>query len=147
MSQTTRLQASCMCGLNRLQLTVPSKSIGYYQCHCSLCRKQSGGASNMATLLKKHQLHWLPQRVNSFHKASGFTSVFCAQCGTSLPNQVGSSDYVWMPLGIIDDDFVGVAKAHVCLASAWPWLVRTEADCAWQQTPHTLDELYLALHG
>ena len=139
------LHASCLCGRNRVRLHLPSLTVPYYQCHCSLCRKQSGTGSNLATLLLDSQVQWLSQHTHSYRKDSGFYVQFCRECGTGLPNRIGNSAYVWLPLGTVDDEFAGKLQAQVCLASQWPWAATSAAACQWDHVPSSIEALYQGL--
>lgn len=141
------LRASCLCGRNRLDVHVAQAVLPYYQCYCSLCRKASGTGSNLATLLHKQQVIWHEENTQTYRKDSGFCHVFCGHCGVSLPNVLGDSDYVWLPLGIVDSPFLGIHKVDVCLASIWSWYKSNPTAVAYQSTPESLDVLYQTLQA
>jgi hypothetical protein len=48
---------SCLCGHVQFEIAVEAPKL--YQCHCSLCRKQSGTSSNAATFVDKNLFSWL----------------------------------------------------------------------------------------
>ena len=51
------LRGSCLCGGVRFEITGRVSGIG--QCHCSLCRKASGTASNAVLLTSTRSFRWV----------------------------------------------------------------------------------------
>jgi hypothetical protein len=51
------MRGSCLCG--DVEFEILGRLPKLYQCHCSLCRKQSGAASNAATIVDAHQMNWV----------------------------------------------------------------------------------------
>ena len=94
-----------------------------YQCHCSLCRKQSGAASNAATIVDATQLTWLKghDRIKSWIKARGFRSDFCVECGSPVPNLLRDKPYYWVPAGLLDSTGMSEIRIHLHLASKASW--------------------------
>jgi len=94
-----------------------------YQCHCSLCRRQSGAASNAATIVPVAQFFWLAgeQLIKRWQKPSGMSSHFCGECGSPVPNVLsGHSCLVWVPAGLLGKVESKVV-AHLCWASRADW--------------------------
>ncbi len=83
----------CLCGGIEYELTGLSGNI--YQCHCTLCRKQGGSSSNSGTVVPMNQLTWLKGEGNikTWVKETGFTSSFCENCGSLVPNLLRKLDY------------------------------------------------------
>ena len=75
-----------------------------YKCYCTLCQKQSGTASNAATIVRQDNFKWVSglDAITKWQKESGFNSHFCSTCGTPVPNPIGT-DLMWIPLGLIGD--------------------------------------------
>lgn len=51
------LNGQCLCGSVQFQLALNNIEL-IYQCHCSLCRKQSGTHANHASMLKVENFAW-----------------------------------------------------------------------------------------
>ena len=96
-------KGSCLCGA--ITFSVAGLSGKIYQCHCSLCRKQGGSASNTGTIVPVSQLQWLSgeEHIKCWRKDTGFKSCFCNNCGAPVPNQLRGMDYYWVPVGALDD--------------------------------------------
>lgn len=111
----------CLCG--DVAFTVRGVPRGLYQCHCSLCRRQSGAASNAAFVVPAERLAWTHGQdgVRSYRAPTGFRSDFCGRCGSPVPNPVGHSPYVWIPAGLLDDLAGARVVMHLHLGSRAGW--------------------------
>ena len=94
-----------------------------YHCHCSLCRKQSGTGANSATLVNETLFEWVSgiDSIGTFRKDSGFTSSFCISCGSPVPNKVGNSSFIWIPLGLLDETPIIKKRLGFCINSKSNW--------------------------
>lgn len=96
------MRGTCLCE------TVSFEIIGeppkLYQCHCSLCRKQGGSVSNTAMIVAADRFRWLTgeDRIGSFVKPTGFRSDFCTVCGSTVPNPLRDTGYLWVPSGMFE---------------------------------------------
>lgn len=115
------ISGSCLCGHVRFSLLTPPQK--YYRCHCSLCRKQTGTGHNLATLVPAGQFQWHPENgaIGSWSKASGYRNDFCTACGSTVPNTLRNQPYVWVPVGLLDDDVALTCAADYCTADAMSW--------------------------
>lgn len=131
---------SCLC--NEVKFSVTNEINTVYHCHCSLCRKQTGTGANAATLVNKDKFEWLSglELVRTYKKETGFTSSFCSQCGSPVPNLVGTTDFMWIPLGLLDKDIVVLKKLNFCIVSKSNWVNTVDADESYDELP-TLNEL------
>lgn len=114
------MKGNCLCGAVEYEIQNFSGKI--YQCHCTLCRKQSGSASNSGAVVSLDDFKWLKGHENTvtWVKESGFTSSFCKSCGSPVPNQLRTYDFYWLPVGCLEgDDFKVVS--NICLDSKAPW--------------------------
>jgi len=96
------MNGKCNCG--KVSFEVASTLSSMYKCYCTLCQKQSGTASNAATIVAESDFKWLTgeDAVTVWKKESGFNSHFCSTCGSPVPNPIGKG-YVWIPLGLIEN--------------------------------------------
>ena len=115
------MRGQCLCGA--VQFEVSATSLGLYRCHCSLCRRQSGTASNLATIVSNSQFRWIAgeDKITSWQKASGFRSDFCSVCGSTVPNPLRTINRTWIPAGLLDEraDLEVVADIHLGSRAAW----------------------------
>lgn len=100
------MKGSCLCGDVRYEVFVDQLKM--YQCHCDLCRKQSGTASSCGAVVAASQFRWLSgeEQIHKWEKETGFTSHFCAQCGSSVPNAFKGRPFYWVPVGALEGDHI-----------------------------------------
>ena len=114
------MKGSCLCGSIEFSISATSNNI--YQCHCSLCRKQGGSASNSGMVIPLSHLVWIKgeSHIKSWVKDSGFRSDFCSNCGSPVPNQLRGLDYYWIPVGSLEDGpFNIVANLYTDSKATW----------------------------
>ncbi|HKX59081.1 MAG TPA: GFA family protein [Steroidobacteraceae bacterium] len=111
------VRGSCLCGEVRFAVSGPFPKL--YQCHCSLCRKQGGSVSNTGLIVAAGNFRWLAgeEGLGRWQRSSGFRSWFCARCGSTVPNPLRDTGYVWVPAGSLDDDAPLEIVAQLFLAS------------------------------
>ncbi|WP_444919432.1 GFA family protein [Microbulbifer sp. CnH-101-G] len=115
------MNGKCLCGAVEFQLDEPLP--GLYQCHCSLCRKLSGSASDAAMFIGRDQFRWVRglDKISSYRKPSGYRSDFCSHCGSSVPHLMSNTTHFWVPAGLLDSDFRGKVMAHLYVDSKAHW--------------------------
>lgn len=108
-----------------------------YQCHCSLCRMQSGTASNLGTIITAARFEWLggTEHIRRYVKPSGFTSEFCSHCGSPVPNQLRGQDYFWVPVGCLEAGASVEIVSHLCVASKAEWDSITSGPVQYEGVP------------
>lgn len=124
-----KLHGSCLCGSVEFSVTDINRNM--YQCHCTLCRKQGGSASNSATIVPLQQVEWLKgkDKIHSWVKDTGFRSDFCSICGSAVPNPLRGMDYYWIPVGTLDDaPFTMAANIYVGSKASWGVVATTGAQ-------------------
>jgi len=114
------MMGCCLCGTVKFEAKV--KTLKIYQCHCSLCRKQTGTASSTGSIIHTDNLKWLSgeDKISKWVKDTGFTSHFCSTCGSPVPNKFRGSPYYWVPAGLIESDNIEVVtNIFVCDVAKW----------------------------
>lgn len=101
MSQT----GSCMCGAVRFTITVPVTETA--ACHCTMCRKWSGGVF-MALQLPADAVHFdNADAIRTFVSSPWAERAFCGICGSNLFYRVTAEGpmqgEIHMALGVLDD--------------------------------------------
>lgn len=118
-------RGSCLCGKVRYEIT---GSIGIFQyCHCSRCRKFSGSAHASNLMVKPEQFKWLSGEslLGRYEPEDTkyFATVFCTQCGSSLPWLEKTQKTVLVPAGTLDDDPPMLPQQSVFYASKAKWYI------------------------
>uniref|UniRef100_A5WH64 Glutathione-dependent formaldehyde-activating, GFA n=1 Tax=Psychrobacter sp. (strain PRwf-1) TaxID=349106 RepID=A5WH64_PSYWF len=118
------MQGKCLCGNTEFSCDVSTTPLKIYQCHCSLCKKQSGSSANSATIIEATHFQWTKRHnIKIWKKPTGFSAHFCGECGCPVPNDFAGK-YVWIPVGLLEmaDRSVTVeVVANFCLSSKSDW--------------------------
>lgn len=139
------LGGSCLCGDVRFEVTGPFPKL--YQCHCSLCRKQGGSASNTGLIVASDRFRWVTGEgsIGQWQRSTGFRSWFCKRCGSTVPNPLRDTGYAWVPAGALDADGTLEIGAQLFLESRTGW-DRPRTDGLQYEGAPTLTELIALLH-
>lgn len=115
------MRGQCLCGIVAFEIDAPSLRL--YRCHCSLCRKQSGTESNLATIVSNHRFRWLSgeNKIASWQKATGFRSDFCSVCGSPVPNPLRSTRKTWIPAALLEEQARLEVAADISVTSRATW--------------------------
>lgn len=127
---------SCLCGSIRFE--IDAEVVNLYQCHCSLCRKQSGSYSNAATIIEDSKFRFVhgSNSIRSWVKETGFRSDFCSSCGSPVPNPLRATHYYWVPAGLLDESASIKVVAHFCLASKAGWAPSPSLNESYNELPN-----------
>jgi hypothetical protein len=144
--QKVAVCGSCLCGDVRFEVAAPFPML--YQCHCSLCRKQGGSVSNTGMIVTAEKFRWLAGEdlIGKWQRPTGFRSHFCRNCGSTVPNPLRDTGYVWVPSGLLDDDAPLVIGAQLFLESKQCW-DQPSAKGMQHATEPGLAKLIAFLHG
>ena len=115
------IRGSCLCGEVRFEYARSVTQVG--MCHCSLCRKVSGTASNATIVVPETDFKWIAgeelRRV--YTRPTGWKTTFCANCGSPLPQTLRDSAAYWVPAGLLDDDPGLRIAGHIFVSSKAAW--------------------------
>ncbi|TCI02248.1 GFA family protein [Corallincola luteus] len=131
----------CLCG--SVEFEINKDHIKLYQCHCQLCRKQSGTYSNAATIVPTSLFKLVKgqSQIRSWVKQTGFRSDFCQQCGSPVPNPLRDTPYYWVPAGLIEDIGDAEVISHLFVGSKASWdKPNPDADTHFAFPEHGLQE-------
>ncbi|EKT4540419.1 GFA family protein [Pseudomonas putida] len=113
---------TCLCGDTRLTVTVDNTHIS--ACHCSMCRKWTGGPLLVVHCSKPPLIEG---RAPSVYDSSDWAQrAFCGRCGTHLYYRLKANDFHAVPVGLLDGDqawdfdlqiFVEQKPAWYCFAN------------------------------
>ena len=140
------MRGKCLCG--RIEFEIVGVVPTLYQCHCSLCRKQGGAASNTAAIVANEQFHWISGQahISSWVKETGFRSDFCSHCGSPVPNPLGAKPYHWVPAGLLDGEHSLKVGAHLHVSSKASWDVIASPGIQYETMPELSELLRLDTH-
>lgn len=115
------VKGQCLCGNIEFTCKLDDSKIKIYQCHCSLCKKQSGSSSNSATIIRSEDFCWITAKgIESWQKETGFSAHFCDNCGSSVPN-IFADKYYWIPVGLLDIKTEVEVVANFCVNTKSSW--------------------------
>jgi hypothetical protein len=120
------IRGSCLCGGVRFEL---ERAVGPFElCHCSRCRKVSGGAhiAGLGVRASDYRMTQGSELVRSFtlpvrEAPPAYGVRFCSRCGSVVPDPAPEGEWLEVPAGLLDDDpGVGVDR-HIFVDFAAPW--------------------------
>jgi hypothetical protein len=77
------VQGGCHCGAVRYTLLGPAMSVQH--CHCSRCRKLSGGLTLSGAVVARADIRIeSPENLTAYRSSPSFTRMFCKTCGCPL---------------------------------------------------------------
>lgn len=98
------LAASCNCGAFRLE--VARGPLQVRACHCSLCRRQSGGALAVLAAFPREVVSpalEACQHLRRYRSSEAASRLFCGRCGCFLCMDRGAPETVWASLALFKD--------------------------------------------
>lgn len=140
-SENQKYTGACLCGAVIFKLNLKKIKM-MYRCYCSLCRKQSGATSNASTFVQTELFQWQQgeQLIRTYIKDTGFNSSFCTQCGSPVPNALGiNSKIMWVPLGLIQEDFSPELELNFCVNSKVSWAETHQKITEFDELPNLVE--------
>lgn len=120
---------SCLCKSVAYEI---SGNLGIFQyCHCSRCRKFTGGAFAANLLVSPQDFRWLRGedlvKLFPLPEAKHFATAFCSRCGSSLPWLAQTGKAVVVPAGTLDEDPQIRPSQNVFCASRAAWYAEPDS--------------------
>ena len=116
------LRGSCLCGGVRFEVTEPFEAVT--ACHCTTCKRISGGAGTVNGGVRSEALRILEGEdlLRTYQPAEGLAKTFCSVCGSNLfgagwPDSPRAS----VRLSALDEPFDRKPEAHIFVRSVAPW--------------------------
>ena len=105
-------RGECNCGA--IAFEIDGDLSGVIVCHCSICRRATGGNGAAVVLVDNDAFHWTRgvQQIAAWQKPDAdWHTWFCRHCGSPLP---GKNDEVRMfvPAGLISDGGEALRVTH-----------------------------------
>lgn len=116
------LRGSCLCGGVRYEITAPFRRANF--CHCSRCRKHSGGAALAQGRVPRGGFRLLAGEdlLRVYRPDGGMAKAFCSVCGSSLFGGTWpEGPEVSVRLGTLDGDPGIRPQYHSYADSTPPW--------------------------
>ena len=133
----TEIHGKCLCG--QVEFKVSGTIPNIYQCHCSLCRKMTGSASNSAIIVLGEYFQWVcgQEHITSYVyvKGTGYRSDFCSKCGSPVPNPLRGSAEYWIPVGLLENNANLEIAAHLYVGSKASWDAIASKGVQYQEAP------------
>ncbi|MBX2810783.1 MAG: GFA family protein [Myxococcales bacterium] len=116
----SRKKGGCLCGALRYE--IEGEIDGVWMCHCSNCRKASGGTGNAIVIVRQDNFHWLSgeDHRTTFELRPTYTITRCKTCGTPLPAEEDEKN-VYLTAGTLDDSIGVGIKGHIFCGSRGDW--------------------------
>ena len=121
-SSNQPLRGSCLCGGVRFLITAPFRRANL--CHCSRCRKHSGGAGLAQGRVPRHGFQLLEgaELIETYRPVNGMSKAFCRVCGSSLFGGTWpDGPEVSVRLGSLDDEPPIGPQYHSFVSSKAGW--------------------------
>jgi len=113
---------SCNCGNVAFEVFTDLSDV--YVCHCSLCRKSTGGSGIAVSVISSDHFKWLKGErfVSHWRKPNhDWETSFCTVCGSPLPGK-NDDEHVYLPVSLLDSgDIELTVKHHLFVGSKAPW--------------------------
>jgi len=117
-----KYSGSCLCG--SVQFEIEGNFDSFYLCHCKHCQKDTGSAHAANLFSESAILTWCKGKEcvktynlpNTLHSKS-----FCINCGSALPHQSETLDFIVVPAGSLDSILNIRPNAHLFVSSKASW--------------------------
>lgn len=116
------MRGSCLCGGVRFEVT--EDFLAVTACHCSNCKKISGGTGTVSGRAATSAIRVLSggELLTSFQPAEGTSKTFCSVCGSNIfGGGWPSAERVSVRLSTLDEPFDRKPETHVYVRSVAPW--------------------------
>jgi hypothetical protein len=119
------IRGSCQCGGIRFEIDAV---VAITHCHCSICRKLSGGAFASYAHVAADKFRFLAgeELIASYESTPGSHRNFCRVCGSPAPGKASYLKTVSIPAGLLDDDPGVRPVLHTFVGSKAPWVEITD---------------------
>lgn len=114
-------QGGCHCGRLRYEISGPLRDIAH--CHCSICRRVSGGLVTTWITLPHSAFRWLAGTPARYDSSTSCARYFCADCGAHLALITHlSPESIDVTIATLDHPELAPADRHIWTDSRLPWL-------------------------
>lgn len=131
MSHPQQKHGQCLCGAIHLTLSLDDASVS--ACHCSMCRKWSGGP--LMVVHSAQPLRFSGAQPTVYDSSDWAQRGFCGTCGTHLFYRLKAGGFDAVPVGVLDGDndwtmnlqvYIDEKPAYYCFANQTQTLTGAE---------------------
>jgi hypothetical protein len=116
------LSGECNCGAVAFQVDADLSDV--YVCHCSICRRATGGNGIAVLVASKNAFTWLEgeNSIRTWKKPGhDWETSFCTTCGSTLPGE-NDAETMFIPAGLLTSGAEELRVAHhIWVNSRAPW--------------------------
>ena len=94
---------NCLCGAVAFEISADISDV--IVCHCSICRRLTGGSGIAVTIVDKDEFRWKrgEDLIATWRKPNAdWQSWFCRRCGSTLPGE-NDEQRMFVPANLIPD--------------------------------------------
>ena len=116
------LRGTCLCGGVEFEVTEPFVSVS--QCHCTNCKKISGGVGTVNGRARTDAIHVTQgeELLTTYQPEEGTAKTFCSRCGSNLfGGGWPQSEHASVRLSALETPFDRKPDAHIFVRSVAPW--------------------------
>jgi hypothetical protein len=111
----------CQCGAMRYEFAAPLQDVAH--CHCSVCRRTSGGIVTTWITVPLANFRWLSGTPSQYASSSSCTRSFCPTCGAQLTLFTClSPETLDITVATLDQPQLAPADRHIWVQSRLPWI-------------------------
>jgi hypothetical protein len=111
----------CHCGSLRYQFEAPLDDIAH--CHCSICRRTSGGTVVSWVTVPLSNFHWLAGSPTTYDSGPTCVRYFCNNCGAHVALFTRNSpEGIDVTIATLDHPEQAPASRHIWIENRLPWL-------------------------
>lgn len=111
----------CHCGSLRYQFEAPLEDIAH--CHCSICRRTSGGTVMTWVTVPLDSFRWLAGSPAAYDSGPTCVRYFCSNCGAHLALFTRNSPQeIDVTIATLDHPEQAAASRHIWIENRLPWL-------------------------
>ncbi len=114
---------SCRCGKVKFAVHKPIEFAA--NCHCSICKKISGGAFSSIAIVDEADLEFTAGRneLTAYRITENASKHFCGKCGTPVYNlHKGFPGKYMIPLGTLDNPRCVTPSVNIHCENMLPWV-------------------------
>jgi hypothetical protein len=116
------MRGSCLCGAVRFEVT--EDFVAVTACHCTNCKKISGGTGTVSGRAKTKTVRVLAgeELLQSYQPEEGTSKTFCSVCGSNLfGGGWPEAERISVRLSALDDVYERKPETHIYVRSVAPW--------------------------
>jgi hypothetical protein len=123
------MRGSCWCGGVQFEVGEPFITLSF--CHCTSCKRISGG---VGTANGRARTEWIDVRkgrelLTTYQPDEGSAKTFCSRCGSNLfGGGWPDSEHASVRLSAIDEGLDQRPEAHIYVRSVAPWETLPDDD-------------------